>query len=169
MTQSIKTLIERLEKENSQNACWKWPGKTDAKGRGRVWLKGKIELAHRAVWKTKNGSIPAGKILCHHCDNAGCVNPSHIYVGTHADNMRDMKDRKRYYAAKYPDRVKELARALGKSNTWASGINNPKAKLTARQAASIRSSKLPTKTLAEKYGVHRTTIQCIRRGAQWKA
>lgn len=166
--QAILDLIERLEKEGPKK-CWQWPLKTDRQGRGRYWLNGKLELAHRAVWRIKRGPIPAGKMLCHTCDNQGCVNPSHLYVGTHADNMRDMKDRKRYFAAKEPERVRELGRKLGSSNTWSRGAKNPKAKLTSRQAASIRKSKLPTKTLTEIYGVARTTIQRIRSGNQWRA
>ena len=163
----INELIERLEKATGPDRCWAWPRKTDAKGRGRVWVNGKIMLAHRAVWEHVNAPIPKGKMLCHHCDNAGCINPKHMYVGTHAENMRDMKDRKRYFAAKEPECVKELGRALGLSNTWARGSKNPKARLSRADAATISKSSEATKILAERFGVDRTTIQRIRRGALW--
>lgn len=153
----------------TRGGCWRWPGATDEKGRGRIWMNGTIQIAHRAVWMALGREIPTGKLLCHHCDNPRCVNPDHLYVGTHADNGRDMSVRKRTWAHRNPDKARELGRRLGKNNTHMRGENNPRAKLSVADVQVIRASKEKTKPLAEKYGVHRTTIQHIRRGSQWSA
>ena len=164
----LPAIIARLEAATEQD-CVLWPLALDRGGRGRIWHGGKLMLAHRWVWERIKGVIPAGKLLCHTCDNPTCVNPRHLYVGTHADNMRDMKVRRRYFAARNPERAVESGRRLGLSNTWARGSKNPKAKLSDDDARSIRASSLPTKKLAATFGVHRTIIQRIRRGTLWAA
>ena len=165
----LMDLAERCEKAEGPDACWNWPRKLDHAGRGRVWLGGKLMLAHRAMWTVLRGEIPTGALLCHHCDNPTCVNPTHLYVGTHADNMRDMTERRRYFAAKDRDGAAAAARKAGLANTWARGTGNPKVKLTPAQVEQIRRDGRPTKALAEVHKVDRTTIQRIRRGALWPA
>lgn len=165
---SMDELIAKLEQTSEgSRECIYWPGKVDSRGRARVWADGKLKLVHRILWERKHGPIAPGMMLCHHCDNGGCLNLSHIYVGTHAENMRDMKERRRYFAAKDPERVRQIGRANGLRNNWAKGDGNPKAKLTAEQAAAIRVDKRPTRLLVEAYGVSRTTIQRIRGGSLW--
>lgn len=167
MTRALSEIIERVEGA-SGDGCWIWPRAQDATGRGRLWLNGKIMLAHRAVWTLRVGPIPDGKILCHHCDNPSCVRPSHIYVGTHADNMRDMKDRRRSMAKRNPALASRLGRNAGLMNTWSRGTENPKAKLTVEQVDAIKGDSRPTKAVAAEYGVSRTTIQRVRSGALWR-
>lgn len=160
-------LIARLEAGVGPDKCWLWPRKLDEKGRGQVSVGGRRKLAHRAVWEALRGPIPAGKLLCHHCDNPTCVNPAHLYVGTPKDNVRDMMERGRNWQKREPERVREIGRRLGKSNTWHRGAGNPKAKLTPEQIAAIRADRRPTRFLAAEYGVNRVTIQRIRNGSAW--
>ncbi len=159
-------LIARLEAA-TEGSCVLWPRATDKQGRGRIWHHGKLMLAHRWAWERVRGPIPAGKLLCHHCDNPSCVNPHHLYVGTHADNMRDMKQRGRTMAARYPALARKLGRLTGSANTHFQGEGNPKAKLMAAKVCAIRNDPRTTKYVAETYGLDRTTIQRIRRGTLW--
>lgn len=166
---SLDDLIERVAEESDPDKCWNWPRKLDKAGRGRVWIGGKLLIAHRAVWMhVFKRKIPKGMLLCHHCDNPTCVNPAHLYVGTSADNARDMRDRGRAHYQRNPEAVWRLGRALGKSNTWFRGEQNPRAKLTRAQALVIRASPKSQRVLGREYGVSYRTIHAIKHREIWK-
>lgn len=80
-----------------KNGCWQWQESLVARGYGRYWMNGRCVTAHRAAYVLLKGDIPMGKSVLHTCDNRGCMNPDHLYLGDHKDNMDDCIRRGRHY------------------------------------------------------------------------
>jgi hypothetical protein len=69
--------------------CWIWLGAANRYGMVRG------DRAHRVSWKTFRGPIPHGLHVLHKCDTPLCVNPDHLFLGTHLDNMKDKEEKGR--------------------------------------------------------------------------
>ncbi len=110
----LPSLRERfMSRVVATEGCWGWTGTKTALGYGRVGLKGlsqKDAFAHRVSWTLHRGPIPSGMVVCHRCDNPGCVNPEHLFLGTQADNIADMHAKKRH--AHGPGRFAKRLNAL---------------------------------------------------------
>lgn len=103
------------------------------------------QVTHRLAWEFANGPIPVGLLVCHKCDNRRCVNPNHLFLGTHRDNTRDMMRKGR------------MAR------------NAPPAKVVGERAAELvaaRKSGTPWRDIAQRFGVSRgTAMRTFRRAS----
>jgi hypothetical protein len=145
-----KELIDRHSFVDAKSGCWVWVGQENTWGYGRL-SRNRIErLAHRLAYRAFVGPIPDGLRVLHHCDNPACCNPSHLFIGTDADNMRDMATKGRC-----ADRRGELA---------------PNSKLTMDSVCSMRqehANGARISDLARKYGVSRRTIGFAIRGETW--
>lgn len=76
---------------STKSGCVKWSGACGERGHGMIRIRGKVVGAHRVSWMIANGDIPDGLFVLHRCDNPPCVKPSHLFLGTQADNMEDMR------------------------------------------------------------------------------
>lgn len=79
-------------------SCWLWIGSKGSRGYGQLHINRKPVRAHRFSWELHYGPIPAGMEVCHHCDNPPCVRPDHFFLGTQADNLKDMVNKGRHWA-----------------------------------------------------------------------
>jgi hypothetical protein len=127
------------------NGCWQWRSHTDKDGYGILPGDKKNVRAHRLSYEIHIEKISDGMIVCHKCDNPGCVNPEHLFIGTKKDNAQDALQKGRAYV----------------------GEKNGRSKLTEQNVKEILSSKLNSEQLAQKLGVSRATINSVKRGTTW--
>jgi hypothetical protein len=115
--------------------CWEWNGPPGSHGYGQAMREDKsITTAPRMAFELWWGEPPKG-FVCHHCNNKMCVRPSHLYDGSHQENMDDV----------------------------ARGKYHPRRMLTSEQARAIRESEKPTRAVAREYGISQRAAQMIRR------
>lgn len=83
----IDRILEKIKKQD--NGCWTWLGMKDKDGYGRIKINYKLYMVHRIIYELYKGNFDKSKLICHKCNNPSCVNPDHLYCGTHKENMFD--------------------------------------------------------------------------------
>lgn len=149
----------------NKRGCLLWQGHKIKNGYGRIHFgDGTMELVHRRSWQLANGQIPDGMMVCHKCDTPSCINPEHLFLGTHADNLADCISKGRHAHGKTHGRVKNPHLWDGQSR----GENNGNAKLTEQDIIGIRASHSSSRSLSAQYGVSKGMINNIRSGRSWR-
>lgn len=130
--------------------CKLWTGHCEKSGYGRVKKAGRKILAHRMIWEQAHGPIPAGMLVCHHCDNPSCVRLDHLFLGTHRDNKRDSTGKDRH--------------ALPDNRGERHGLS----KLTEGQVWEILESSEIQRVVANRFSINQSTVSDIRRRKLWR-
>lgn len=140
----------------NEHGCWVWQGKPSNSGYGQASWRGKTTTAHRAAYQYMKGDLPPDIEVCHNCpggDNPLCINPDHLFIGTHAVNMADAS-RKGWYRK---DRTRRAA--------------NKSAKLDADKVREIRRRAMAGENLtsiARSFCVYPNAVRLIIAGQTWK-
>lgn len=88
----------RMVDRRSEDECWPWLGYRQVCGHGQFRVSKEVLVgAHRFSYELANGQIPQGMSVCHACDHGWCVNPKHLWLGTHTQNVADMVAKKRHH------------------------------------------------------------------------
>ncbi len=142
------------------DGCWPWTGFRNDAGYGLIGgrREQRAARAHRVSWELSHGPIPPGLVVCHHCDNPPCVNPAHLFIGTQADNSRDMVRKGRANRDPLPRASQPM------------GSRHYSAKLTEASVREVRQRVARGErqvALAVEYGVAPTTICAAVKGRNW--
>lgn len=161
-----KTRFLAKFKQGSPDECWEWKGAKITSGYGLAWAERKKITAHRLSYQIFKGEIPKSLCVCHACDNPLCVNPNHLWLGTHKDNMQDC-----FKKGKLNKSNKSKNKGQ-KCFFWDKHLNigekNNNAKLTEEQVRIIRSSNLKLKELAKIYETTTSAIWQVKKFKTWK-
>lgn len=134
-----------LHTDKSSGECWKWTGAKDKKGYGKINIAGRYVQTHRAAWAEFKGD-PGSLFVCHHCDTPACINPEHLFLGAHQDNMDDMMAKKRQ----------------------SKGAEMPQTKLTENLVRMIRADTKSCRLWATETGTSPMAVWNARHGKTWK-
>jgi hypothetical protein len=144
-----------------ETLCWNWIGTLNRGSKrqyGTIKVDGKSVGAHRFSWEFYNNQkIPDGMFVMHKCDNPKCVNPMHLKIGTHQDNMDDKVSKNRQ--AKGDSFLKRIP---------AKGSKNGLSKLNELQAMEIFKDNRPQRVIAQQYGISQTVVHNIKSIKTWK-
>lgn len=129
--------------------CWEWMGSRNKgnRGYGQFWIGHTFVGAHRFSYELHHGKIPDGLEVCHHCDNPACVNPDHLFLGTHKENEEDKKSKNR--------------QARGKAVVHQNKINE-------NDVVNIRNSAKSYDEISKEYGISSAMVYYIKSRRSWK-
>lgn len=165
--------------KGAADQCWPWIGGTFSHGYGQFKTQRKSRPASRVAFELANGVTLSPTIfVCHRCDNKLCCNPAHLYAGSHADNVRDAVERRRFsqgdthYSRTEPWRLARGDRngSRTKPERLMRGVDNYQARLNPQRVIAIRekyAAGATMKALGFEYGVSRPAIAAVVYRRTW--
>lgn len=146
----LEDRFHEMYKVDVKSGCWLWQASCTPDGYGRIGGTPIANTAHRVAYTLYFGIIPKGLLVCHTCDTPSCVNPKHLFLGTHQDNSDDKVAKGRHLK----------------------GEAIPTSKLTTKDVSEIKdlvaNGVYTQNTLGQLYNVNRTTISHIKTEKYWK-
>ena len=150
ITRELVTRFNQRCVKSPDNGCWLWLGAKNRGGYGQITIPGtkKNITTHRLAYLIGYGVLPEGLNVCHHCDTPACVNPMHLFLGTHKDNVQNKLDK-------------------GRFSGGGVGTNNGHAKLTEKQVLAIRIAKGTQSKIAKQFGISQSSVSLIKSERNW--
>jgi hypothetical protein len=131
-------------KKGAEGECWEWIGNKDKDGYGQMRDGKRMVRPHRFSYEIHHGPIPNGLSVLHKCNNPTCVNPNHLYLGNHKQNMKDRKKAGNYYKNE----------------------KHPMCKFSNETVLAVRKEKGKRSDIAKKYGISLSQVSNIRNEKQ---
>lgn len=163
----------KVDKSPRPDGCWIWTGARIEYGYGVIWVNGKNVRSTKFSLSLVGVVVPDGLFVCHRCDNPPCVNPTHLFVGTHADNMADKvaKGRQSRTGPRKPARGRETG-AYTHPEMVRRGNNHGQSILTEEEAgwiiAMLSVGGRTHRRIADLVGTNHNNVKSISRRKNWR-
>lgn len=147
--ETIQARLDSMSIPEPNTGSLLWTGSLDGRGYPKITADKRTLRATRVSYETNKGPLLPGKMACHKCDVSCCIEPSHLFPGTHLENMADLR-----------------AKGLALFAT-VGGIRPDYTRITEETARAILADRRPQRQIAAAFAVSKSLVADIKRGARW--